>query len=274
VTTCPENILVQPDAEAPPEADHEALCVTCGHCAAVCPEGALQHQGFPEGSIQPLQAELVPTSEQVIEMLRARRSLRVFKDKPVDRALVQQILEAAALAPSAHNMQSTEFVAVDDPAALAKVTDLTAQYFAKTARQLRNPAVKALFRLAYGRPLLDGALHMLADFDMVVEAHKNGRDLFLRGAPCILVAHAPDSVPYPEANATLALHNATLMAQALGLGGFLLGYVIGACERDARIPRFLGLPKRRRVRSALALGHPAVTFQRWMRRRPPQVRWL
>ena len=107
-----------------------------------------------------------------------------------------------------------------------------------------------------------------------VEAAKQGRDLVFRGAPCLIVGHAPDSVHYPEANAMLALHNATLMAQALGLGGFLVGYVVGACERDRRIPQLLDLPKGHRVRGALALGYPAVTFDRWTKRRPPLVRWL
>ena len=274
VTTCPETIFVQRDPDATPETDHEERCVACGHCAAICPHGAVRHSEFPEGSVQPLRTELMPAAKQVTEMLRARRSLRVFKDQPVERALVEQVIGAGALAPSAHNTQSTQFTVVDDPIALAGITELAVSYYAKAAKQLRNPVVRALIRLLQGGPVVDTALHLLPDLDMVVEATKHGRDLVLRGAPCLIVGHAPDSVHYPEANAMLVLHNAALMAQALGLGGFLVGYVVGACERDRRIPQLLDLPKGHRVRGALALGYPAVTFDRWIKRRPPQVRWL
>ena len=51
----------------------------------------------------------------MIELIRARRSVRQFQAKPVPRELLLRLAEAARLAPSAANRQPLEFFLVDDP---------------------------------------------------------------------------------------------------------------------------------------------------------------
>jgi nitroreductase len=52
------------------------------------------------------------------DVLRARRSVRHYKPDPVDPALVDRVLEAAVLAPSAGNRQPWEFVVIESDANL------------------------------------------------------------------------------------------------------------------------------------------------------------
>lgn len=52
----------------------------------------------------------------VIEAIRTRRSIRAYKDQPVEPEKLQQVLEAARLAPSANNRQGWKFIVVQDPA--------------------------------------------------------------------------------------------------------------------------------------------------------------
>ena len=84
-------------------------CVGCGHCVAACPQGAISHSRYPEGSVQPIQTELLPTYDSVLELVRSRRSKRSFAEKPVEREKIEKVLDAARFAPSGHNAQSTEF---------------------------------------------------------------------------------------------------------------------------------------------------------------------
>jgi nitroreductase len=49
------------------------------------------------------------------KILRGRRSIRRFLTAPVDTEKIRACLEAARLAPSAHNAQPWRFVVVDDP---------------------------------------------------------------------------------------------------------------------------------------------------------------
>jgi nitroreductase/NAD-dependent dihydropyrimidine dehydrogenase PreA subunit len=271
--TCPEAIFAAGEADATPKIVHESVCTSCGHCVAICPHDAIHHSDFPEGSIRPVDHDRLPSHEQVLELLRARRSLRDFEDEPVERELLEKVLDAARFAPTAHNTQSTEYIVIQDKAALDQVSELTARYFAAIAKQIRNPLTRVFVRMMSGSTY-ESVLGLLPDLEMLVEAAHEGKDLILRGAPCLVVCHAEVSVHFPDQNATLALHNATLAAETLGLGSFHLGYIVGACKRDKRIARLLDIPKNHEVYGAMAFGHPKRRFTKWIERKPPRVRWV
>jgi nitroreductase/NAD-dependent dihydropyrimidine dehydrogenase PreA subunit len=270
ILTCPENILVE--GEDAPRTMHAELCTSCGHCVAICEQGAIHHESFPEGTIIPVNPDLLPSTDQLLEMLRARRSLRVFKDAEVEQSVVERVIEAAQLAPTAHNLQNVEYIVVRNKDELKAISDMAVRYFEKMTKQLRNPLVRSIVRLTSGheaKSLLDFAPEM----GVMIEDYKNGGDFVLRGAPCLIVAHVERNIHLPEANAMLALYNASLFAQTMGLGSFLVGYLVGACARDRSIPHFLGVPKTHRVHGALALGYPKQTFSRRPKRKPPKVTW-
>jgi F420 biosynthesis protein FbiB-like protein len=56
------------------------------------------------------------STEQLLDLLRRRRSVRRFIDVPIDRSAIERVLEAARLAPSAHNRQPWRFVVVQGEA--------------------------------------------------------------------------------------------------------------------------------------------------------------
>jgi len=264
---------VRTDATETPNAAQPELCISCGHCLAICPADAVTHESFSDGSVTPVDMTLVPSYAQTLELLRSRRSVRLFTDAPVSREDVGRVLEAARLAPTAHNLQEVRYVVAQDKTLLAAIAKTTAAYFTGLAKQLRNPVARGLYRLALTRSEIDSATHMLPDFDYVAREFNAGRDPILHNAPCVIIAHSRRSVNFPEANASIALHNAALAAHAMGLGGFMLGYVTGACKRDLTIPRLLGIPSSHEVYAGLALGHPANNFTKWIRRKPLEVRW-
>jgi len=51
---------------------------------------------------------------EVLEVLRARRSVRRYKPDPVDREVLLRVLEAGRIAPSAKNVQEWKFVVVEN----------------------------------------------------------------------------------------------------------------------------------------------------------------
>lgn len=56
------------------------------------------------------------------EVVTQRRSIRKFISQPVEKAKIDQILEAALRAPSAKNGRPWEFVVVDDPQVLDQLS--------------------------------------------------------------------------------------------------------------------------------------------------------
>ena len=63
------------------------LCIDCGHCVTVCPAGALSHRNMRPEDCPPVQKQLLLTPEHAEHFLRSRRSIRTYKDRPVDRAV-------------------------------------------------------------------------------------------------------------------------------------------------------------------------------------------
>ena len=48
------------------------------------------------------------------DLIHERRSVRSYNDKPVPKELIERAIEAARLAPSAHNSQPWKFIVVDN----------------------------------------------------------------------------------------------------------------------------------------------------------------
>ena len=61
----------------------------------------------------------------VIEVIRKRYSCRSYQDRPVEQEKLDQIFEAARLAPSAKNLQDWRFVVVTDQQKKRQVADTT-----------------------------------------------------------------------------------------------------------------------------------------------------
>ena len=60
---------------------------------------------------------------EVIRQLFARKSVRVFTDQPIEESIVQTILKAATMAPTAGNQQLYTIIRVNDPTLLDRFAD-------------------------------------------------------------------------------------------------------------------------------------------------------
>ncbi len=59
-----------------------------------------------------------------IEALRTRRSVRAYTKRPVAKEIVEELVDCARLAPTAHNLQPWEFIVVMDEARRKQIADL------------------------------------------------------------------------------------------------------------------------------------------------------
>ena len=56
---------------------------------------------------------------QILDVIKARRSIRAYQDRPVDREDLICLLEAAMAAPTACNSQPWDFIVIDEPEGMA-----------------------------------------------------------------------------------------------------------------------------------------------------------
>lgn len=59
-----------------------------------------------------------------LEILKTRRSIREYADKPIAKDLLDKIVDAGRFAPTARNVQPWEFVIVTQPTTLKKLGEL------------------------------------------------------------------------------------------------------------------------------------------------------
>jgi len=62
---------------------------------------------------------------EALVALTSRRSVRKYKPDPVARALLERIVDAGRLAPTARNVQPWEFIVVTDAAARRRLADIS-----------------------------------------------------------------------------------------------------------------------------------------------------
>lgn len=74
----------------------------------------------------------------VIEFIKSRRSIRRFSQEKLSRELLTEFIEAARHAPAGANIQSLEYIVVDDPGPCAELFEALA--WAGHIKPKRNPA--------------------------------------------------------------------------------------------------------------------------------------
>jgi Fe-S-cluster-containing hydrogenase component 2 len=114
VKVCPSETISMQGDKAVVTGDRS---LSCGHCAAVCPVDAITtHTIAPEVSrFATFDADprWLPHGEfstvQLVRLMASRQSCRNFKDKPIDRALREDLLKIGSTTPSGTNSQMWKF---------------------------------------------------------------------------------------------------------------------------------------------------------------------
>ncbi len=248
-------------------------CMTCGHCAAVCPTEAVQHNHFPQSALFSVEEESQPDMQAVLNWMQTRRSVRSFTRQAVRKDHLQLILKAARSAPIASNIPTTYYTVVQTEEKLKQLSELVVFHFANLAVLLRNRLLRkvSFFMRAYDSSL---GMKYLPVIDQMVDSLKAGEDPILHQAPCVLLLHGREKHSFALENAQLSAQNASLMCHTLGLGSFYAGFLVLAARHDRSIARLAEIPEQHAVFAALAIGIPELKYPKGLRHSDPPIRWV
>ncbi len=270
VALCTGQVFAKTDKRV--EVVRPEECWLCGHCVAVCPPDAITHSDYPLDECPKLDTAL-PSLDGLVATLRERRSARVFRDKPVPREVVRELVDAARWSPSAHNWQRVDWQAYDDPARIAALSAGAIAAFDQTAKLLHNRWLRPFLYLTLGVAKVRAGLEVAEDFTRLVQRHAQGEDPLFRRAPVVLVAHVPTGYYFGRDDAIYATYSLMLAAQRMGLGACQIGWFTVALERSQQLRDSLGLPPERKPEVTLILGYPVYRFRRVLPRRQPVLSW-
>jgi nitroreductase len=230
----------------------ESGCLECGHCVAVCPHDALSHIRIPIEQSPAIRKDLDLNEPQAVQFLRSRRSVRHFKDKPVEAARIQRLIETARYAPTAGNGQLVEWLVINDRSRIKEIAGLTINWLREL---IKNPQVIA------NTPYLAVA----------VAAWDAGNDSVLRGATAVVIAMAPKEAMNGIVDITLALSYLDLFAPVLGLGACWAGLLQGAMLNAPAVKAAVGIPESYPHHYPIMVGYPEFGFHRLPERKAPKI---
>jgi nitroreductase len=170
------------------------------------------------------------------DVVRRRRMTRAFTSDPVDRAVLDELVDLAARAPSAGKTQGWHLVVLEG-AETRRFWDITLPAVRRDSFRWKRLLSAPIIAL----PLADAKAYT----DRYSQPDKAQTGL---GA-------GPDAwpVPYWTIDASMSVMTMLLAAEANGLGALFFGVFRG--ERELR--QALGIPPGLELLGAIALGHPA-----------------
>ena len=170
------------------------------------------------------------------EAIKTRRSVRTYRDKPVEDEKLHEVLDAIRMAPSWANMQCWRMIVVKDRSTREKISDLSyvESYFAPKGYK-SNPSKKALCE-----------------------------------APVVIVLCADPAQSgvlwdqnYYLVDAGIAAQNLMLTARGQGLGTVFVGVY-----HEEKLKKLLNIPDSIRIVGLLPLGYPTEEKKDGPKRKP------
>jgi nitroreductase len=189
----------------------------------------------------------------VLEVIKSRRSIRVFEKKVPPKEVIRECLEAATWAPSATDQQPWEFI-VATGAPLEKISDIIEENFAQRM-QGSDPFGEDLPESCKERQqAIMATLMQIAEKEGIDPNSVFQKSLRFFEAPVAVyfVTYKMKSNQY-ILSITAALENFLIAAQAKGLGTCWLGVSI-VCQED--IKKHLKISEDKEILAGVAVGYP------------------
>jgi nitroreductase len=193
-----------------------------------------------------------PRQLPALEVIATTRAIRRYAPRPVEDALLAEVLFAATRAPTGRNRQPARFVV------------LAGTPQARRARELVAANAQRMWQEAL-RDEYDGDAHTAADRRLARTMDEHVRRLGC--APVLVLACLIRwRPPSPDEGASIypACQNLLLAARAVGLGGVLTRWHRGI---EADLAQILDIPQHVAIHATIPLGYPAGRHG-LVRRRP------
>lgn len=239
INDCPAGALYLDNNKA---VTRNGGCIECGHCFAICPAHAVTMKNYDISDCDKIGSLTDFNSDELLLAMKSRRTVRRFKDTPVEQEKIDKILEAGRYSPTGGNSQNVAYTILGSK-----------------QREIEDKCVR-LFR--NGQKLAS----------QIVQAVKNihiDDNFFFKGAPLVIVVSGKDDV-----NAGLASSYMELIAESMGLGVLYSGFFVICSTLNPKIKSMLKMPNGHKVVSCMVIGYPNVEYKRIAPRKPLKVNLL
>ena len=239
-------------------------CSTCTQCIAICPHSALRWENTASKKFN---IERFPSSEQMDELFKQRRTIRYFKEDKPDRRLLEEIINYGAYAPThSHNFR---IVVVDDPGQLDQIDRTVYSFNRKIYKYLYKPKLMHLLVKITGSSQQEEYLRARPKLEKSLKLKKGYYCL----PPVILFIVGLKKIPLALESAQYILYNIDLYARSKGLGCRNLVGNQMFFNGTKTIRKMLRLKAGEKIFATLGIGYPSKKFRNKVEGRTLEIQW-
>lgn len=178
-------------------------------------------------------------TNDILKTIYTRRAVRKYKDKPVERNLIEQILDAGRMAPSAINKQPWKFYMLTNKEQIKLFSKETAK---AAAKGILKSGIRGIVKTA------SSFLHFSHGMDFF-----KAEDPIFHGAPVVIFITSPKDNEWAALDIGMCSQNIMLAAKSLGLDSCPVG--LGKFVEQTKIFSTLNVPKTEQVNLSIILGY-------------------
>lgn len=258
VKDCPVSTISLKDNKADINNDR---CLKCGHCIAICPVEAVSTDDYNMTDVKPYEKEsFTVESENLLNLIKFRRSVRKFKNKEVEKEKLSKIIEAGRFTQTSTNSQDVSYIVLTEK--LSEFKNLAYESLKRKGEYILSNMTP---ETEYLRRYAELWVHMYDAYKK--DPIANDRLFFNAPSAIFVVSKTP-------LNGGLASANMANMVETLGLGTFFSGFSAIAVQDNKELMEFLGLSDSKHLISCLVIGYPDVKYRRTTPRKEAVVNWL
>jgi nitroreductase/Pyruvate/2-oxoacid:ferredoxin oxidoreductase delta subunit len=276
VIICPSRIIEKTGSgEISFQPDRIPICIQCGHCMAMCESKSISIEGISyEENFREL-PQVSMDHESLLNFLLTRRSVRVFKNKPVPVEVIEKILEVISTAPFGVSPDNVEITAITDKSLIEKAAPEMSKVYIQLEKAMKIPVLGWMIRKSMPREAGNTVMNFIVPhLAKNLYKFKDGVDDIARNAPAILLFHAPKGAEEHTVDAHIYLTYALLAAHSLGLGATAIGLIGPAINQSKQLRTLFRIPIGNEVVESMILGYPKLQFKRAIVRPRKNVRYI
>jgi len=275
IEVCPCNIIgFNPKEEVYFIEERTSICIKCGQCMAVCSTKAIDVNGLSyQNDFMDLPDQNVDHNN-FINFLANRRSIRNFKDKPISREWIQQILESVAYAPNGAEPEKINITVINDRKRIEEALPYIAEFLDNIVKWMENPIASLMIKRKNGQETFNTIKNHLYPISKLGNYKLEFGDRITRNAPAIIIFHADKGAEAHTNNSIIYATYTMLAAHALGLGATMIGIVPNAINKVREVRNLFRIPEENEAIMSVIIGYPKYKYQRTIKRNSQSINWI
>jgi len=254
--------------------ERESICLECGQCMAVCPTDAVKISKYTyENNFIKLPKNTVDY-QKYIDFIATRRSIRNFKNKPVEKELIEKILNSLDYAPYGAEPNKVEVTIINNRKKIEEILPLTEKFLDNIVKWVDNPIISQIIKHKKGLETFNTIKNHLYPMSKLENYKLKYGDRITRGAPAIIVFHADKGAEEHTNNSLIYATYLIFALHSLGLGGTMNGIIPAAINKEKQIKQMFNIPEQNEAVISIMFGYPKYKYQKTVKREQKKTNWI